>query len=91
MGINFQRLLIVTAFNYILKRSLKELDFYLIQRDFIRYNTIYSCKKCHKGFSSSFVLLQNEIECPFCSSRNFTIKEPDVMEDNFYYGYNKKE
>lgn len=93
MGINFQRILLVSAFNYILKRVFKELDYNLIQKDLLKYSNIYSCKNCHRSFTSYFINIENKLCCPSCKCNRIDVKEPDIMEDDSYNGYgnNNKE
>ena len=67
MGLNLKRMLIVSFLNYFIRKSLKSLDYNLIETDHIRGNLIYSCTSCDSIFSEIF-LCKNISVCPVCSN-----------------------
>lgn len=74
MGINVKRILLVTSLNYLIKRTLREIDYFLTQRDYIRYYVVYSCRDCQRSFSIGYAV---EIECPHCCSKDLEEREPE--------------
>ena len=67
MGLNLKRMLIVAFLNYFIRKSLKSLDYNLLETDHIRGNLIYSCISCDSIFSEIF-LSKNINVCPICNS-----------------------
>ena len=66
MSINFKRILIVSSFNYFLKKFLKDGDNFTFSKNILDYSLVYTCSNCYNSFTGEFVFMNNSLTCPCC-------------------------
>ena len=74
MGINIKRIILLSFLNYFIRKSLKRLDYNLLETDHITSNLLYSCFNCESIFSDIFLIKNTKI-CPICNSSLTTFND----------------
>lgn len=70
MGINFQRILIVSFFNFLIKKLFNQCDFFVKYDKIVDHSILYECTHCLTLFNSKFVIIRDIIKCPCCNNSN---------------------
>lgn len=76
MSINFKRILIVSSFNYFLKKFLKDGDNFTFSKNILDYAIVYTCSNCYNSFAGEFVFINNKLVCPCCGHYKLESKTP---------------
>ena len=76
MSINFKRILIVSSFNYFLKKFLKDGDNFTFSKNILDYTIVYTCSYCYNSFTGEFVFMNNQLTCPCCGYNKLESKSP---------------
>ena len=63
-----KRILIFSFLNYFIKKYIRELDYNLIQKDYIKSDIIFSCNNCGFVFSNIFLIKKTE-NCLKCNAK----------------------
>ena len=70
MSINFQRILIVSSFNFLLKKVFRHCEYFVEYNNILDHSVLYTCLNCNTAFSSKFVFTNNKVQCPCCLNTN---------------------